>query len=217
MKNIYENINFAGAIFDMDGLVFDTEKTYHKIWKTAAKDYGYDINEKIISGCVGMNRKGSSEYFKSVFGSDFPFDEISDTKNNLIDEIFKKEPPKIKNGFSELIAYFKENNIKTAIATSTHRKRTYDFLKSSNIFDAFDEIVCGDEVSNSKPAPDIFLTAANKIGIDIKLCIVFEDSFNGIIAANAAGAIPIMVPDTVYPTDEIISKCFRIQRTLWSL
>ena len=215
--NIYDNINFQGALFDMDGLVLDTEKIYHRELKKAGKFFGYDISDEIICGAMGLCGTASSDYFYSIFGYDFPFDKIHNKKTQLLDKYFDKNPPKIKTGFKRLISYLKRNDKKTALATSTKRETAKRYLQQAGIFNAFDEIVCGDEINNSKPNPEIFITAAKKINIDIKDCIIFEDSFNGIRAAAAAGGKPIMVPDTIKPTEEIKSLCFRIQKTLWTL
>ena len=101
--NIYDNINFQGALFDMDGLVLDTEKIYHRELKKAGKFFGYEISDEIICGAMGLCGKASSDYFYSVFGYDFPFDKIHNKKTQLLDKYFDKNPPKIKTGFKRLI------------------------------------------------------------------------------------------------------------------
>lgn len=217
MKNIYDCIDFDAALFDMDGLVFDTEKVYHRAWIHCCKKYGYDITEEIIAGAMGLNYAASVKYFKSIFGDDFPFDALRADRIEYIDRYFAENPPEIKLGFKELIDYLKKNGKKTALATSTEQTRAFSYLKAAGITDAFDVTVYGNEVKNGKPQPDIFLKAAERLGTDIKKCLIFEDSFNGIRAAFASGGIPIMVPDTVIPDNEIRNKCFRIQSTLWSL
>lgn len=215
--NIYNSINFKGAIFDMDGLIFDTEKIYHKVWKIIGKEYGYDITEDVIFNMMGLNYESSLNYLTSVFGKNFPFDEIRDKKDLMVKETLKNNPPQIKPGFKELIDYLKSKKKKIALATSTGKEKATKLLKSANISNVFDETVFGDEIKSSKPNPEIFLKAAEKIKTDIKECIIFEDSFNGIKAAYSSGGIPIMIPDTAEPNDEIKTKCFRIQKTLWEL
>ena len=215
---VYDNLDFDGALFDMDGLVLDTEKVYHKVWKAAGKAYGYDVTEEMVSSLMGGGYDNTKAMFERIFGKDFPFDKVRKLRTEMLEEVFRKEPPEVKPGFKELISCLKETGRKTALATSTERERAMRLLVSAGIpEDTFDETVCGDEVSESKPNPEIFLKAAKKIDVPISKCLVFEDSFNGIRAANAAGAMPIMVPDTVFPTEEIKNLCFRVQKTLWRL
>jgi len=102
--------------------------------------------------------------------------------------------------------YGKENNIKACLATSTKREVAKKYLKMANVYDYFDDFTCGDEIENGKPAPDIFLKAASKVKTDIGQSLVLEDSINGLNAGIAAGAMVIMVPDTIEPTDEIRTK-----------
>ena len=215
---VYDNLDFDGALFDMDGLVLDTEKVYHKVWKDAGKAYGYDVTEEMVSSLMGGGYDNTKAMFERIFGKDFPFDKVRKLRTEMLEEVFRKEPPEVKPGFKELISYLKETGRKTALATSTERERAMRLLASAGILeDTFDETVCGDEVSESKPNPEIFIKAAKKIGVPVSKCLIFEDSFNGIRAAHAAGAMPIMVPDTVLPTEEIKSLCFRVQKTLWRL
>ena len=215
---VYDNLDFDGALFDMDGLVLDTEKVYHKVWKEAGKAYGYDVTEEMVSSLMGGGYDNTKAMFERIFGKDFPFDKVRKLRTEMLEEVFRKEPPEVKPGFKELISYLKETGRKTALATSTERERAIRLLASAGIAeDTFDETVCGDEVSESKPNPEIFIKAAKKIGVPVSKCLIFEDSFNGIRAAHAAGAIPIMVPDTVLPTEEIKNLCFRVQKTLWRL
>ena len=215
---VYDNLDFDGALFDMDGLVLDTEKVYHKVWKDAGKAYGYDVTEEMVSSLMGGGYDNTKAMFERIFGKDFPFDKVRKLRTEMLEEVFRKEPPEVKPGFKELISYLKETGRKTALATSTERERAMRLLASAGILeDTFDETVCGDEVSESKPNPEIFIKAAKKIGVPVSKCLIFEDSFNGIRAAHAAGAMPIMVPDTVLPTEEIKNLCFRVQKTLWRL
>lgn len=215
---IYDDLDFDGALFDMDGLVLDTEKTYHKVWKEAGKAYGYNVTEEMVSALMGGGYDNTKAMFERIFGKEFPFDKVRKLRTEMLNEIFEKEPPEIKSGFAELISYLKKTGRKTALATSTERSRAMKLLISAGVDEnAFDETVCGDEVTESKPNPEIFIKAAAKIGVPPSRCLVFEDSFNGIKAAHAAGAMPVMVPDTVFPTEEIKNLCFRVQKTLWRL
>lgn len=203
-----------GVIFDMDGLMFDTERVYTKTWPPAAKDFGYTVTEDVVEGAIGLNAEAGCEYFKSHYGKDFPFYEIRVHRLNVAMDYIRKNGLSVKKGLYELISYLKENNIKIALATSSERERTNEYLEISKLTDTFDYVVCGDEVKLGKPNPDIFLTAASKIDVDIKNCIVLEDSYNGLRAAYASGAYPVMIPDCKEPTEEILKIIHKVFRDL---
>ena len=120
----------------------------------------------------------------------------------------------MKPGVRELLSFLKENNVKTALASSTKVETVTNQLRDAKILDYFDVVIGGDMVKNSKPNPEIFLKAAEKLGIDPKEAYIIEDSFNGIKAAHSAKAMPIMVPDMLEPDEEISSLCHKIFKDL---
>lgn len=191
------------VIFDMDGVIYDTEAFYLKHWIQVFSEYGYEMTKAIYINAMGRGRKKVKEYFKSVFGEDLPIEEMYVKKDKLLfDAIRNKEVP-LKPGALEFLSYLKNNNIKTALATSAKRERLDIQLEDSPIVQYFDAIVCGDDVVNSKPDPEIFLKAAEKIGAKIEKCIVIEDSEAGIKAAHDGKMTAFHVEDLKEADDSI--------------
>lgn len=194
------------VIFDMDGLMFDTETLTMKHFIKAGVDLGYEISESVMLSLVGKNVHDSKEIMINHYGVDFPFDEIDKTATEYSDKYFKEKGVPKKKGLIKILTFCKNNNLKLAVATSTHRKNAEYLLKSADIYKYFDKTVCGNEVSKGKPNPEIYLTAANKLNVASVECIVLEDSKHGISAAYAAKMMPIFVPDLVMEDDEIKAK-----------
>ncbi|MCQ2367687.1 MAG: HAD family phosphatase [Kiritimatiellae bacterium] len=191
-----------GAIFDQDGLLFDTESVYQRAWIEAGRRQGVIIDPAVPRRFSGMGRK----LIKEIIAAEYPlldWEEYSKTAIELAwNEQLSSIPPK-KPGLIEMLSFCRENGIKTAVASSSRIHIVRHNLTSSGVIDYFDAITTGEEVVNSKPAPDIFLLAASKIGIEPKDCAVFEDAFSGIRGAHAAGMKPILIPDQAEPTGEI--------------
>lgn len=191
-----------GVIFDMDGLLIDTEKLYNKFWRQASKDFGYDMTFENALSIRSLAAEYAIPKLERVFGSGFPYYEIKKHRIELMEEYVSKNGVEKKEGVDELLAYLKENNYKTAVATASDIGRTQRFLGMTEIFEMFDEIVCGPEIAHGKPQPDIYIAAAKKLGLKPEECIGLEDSSNGILAAYRAGVAPVMVPDLDEPDDE---------------
>lgn len=214
IKGYIEKNNIQAAIFDMDGLMFDTERIHVETWLPAAKHFGYDVTEDVVIGAIGITRASGKLHFEKAYGKDFPFDDITSFRLVLASERIKENGIPIKPGLNQLLDYLKDNNIKIALGTSTERKRTEWYLDLAGLTSYFNAIVCGDDIKNSKPDPEIFLKAAGLVNTKPEYCIVFEDSFNGIRAAYAAKMHAIMVPDYLMPTAEIKQQCKLIVKTL---
>lgn len=209
-----KQIEIELIIFDMDGLMFDTEKISYIGWKEAAKKYNYKIEKDLFEKTTGANLAKTKEIFSKHFGNNFPFDLIKDERVNISNNIIKTNGVPIKKGLYELINYLNESNIKKAVATSTSRDRALGLLKLAQIDNFFDYILCGDEIKNSKPNPEIFLKVADKLKCSPNKCIVLEDSEAGIIAAYKAEMLSIMIPDIKEPSKEIEEIIFRNMNNL---
>ncbi len=172
-----------GAVFDMDGLMFDTERLVYDNWQHMMDEHGYSYD---------------IEFFKR-----FPYRTFADECRARYIERVKRDGIPVKKGLCEILDFCRENGIKTALATSTSRETAEFNLKSANVSEYFDALVCGNEVKNGKPHPEVFLAAAKKLGLAPECCAAFEDSINGIKSAKAAGMITVMVPDLLQPTEEI--------------
>ena len=199
------------VLFDMDGLMFDTERLYGNAWQNAAKLQGFKISDEAILQIKGANKALVYKILKEDAGEGFDIDKGRETREEYITNHIKEHGITKKKGLDKLLIFLKENNIKTCLASSTKREVAIRYLKMADVYKYFDDFTCGDEIEN---APDIFLKAAGKLGVDIKECLVLEDSINGIKGGLSAGAIVIMVPDTIEPTDEIREKIDAIEPDL---
>lgn len=208
------NIIIKGAVFDMDGLLIDTEKLYLKYWKQAAADFGYIMEDKHVFAIRSLARKFSVPKLKDFFGENFPTEEIRTRRTELINAHIEKYGVELKKGVSELFDYLKNNNIKLAVATATQHERTFLYLNKINLLNYFDAVICGDMVTNGKPEPDIYLTATAELGFAPNQCVAFEDSPNGIKSAYSAGCHAIMIPDMTPPDSEIMPMLSAVYESL---
>ncbi len=196
-------MNKKAVIFDMDGVIFDSERLYMECCKEAAEIFGADNIESVVISCIGVNLEKTLRIYREAYGKDFPLDDFwHETTSRFRKKTHGGLLP-VKDGAKEILELLKKNNIPLAIASSTKVGMVCDELKAAGLFDYFDIIVGGDMVSKSKPDPEIFLFAAQKLGYEASDCIIIEDSFNGVRAAHASGAYVIMVPDLVMPDDQI--------------
>ncbi|NLU09884.1 MAG: HAD family phosphatase [Tepidanaerobacter acetatoxydans] len=197
------------VIFDMDGLMFDTERLTVWAWERAGKDFGYEITPDITIGATGLDARDTVTYFKKCLGENFPYFEIRKAKSAYFDKYIKENGLPVKEGLYELIDFLEKASIPKAVATSTYRKKAEECLSFANVKDRFDLIVCGDDVSRGKPEPDIFLKAAEGLNCLPNECIVLEDSENGLKAALRAKMYPICVPDLKTPSKEVRRLIFK--------
>lgn len=202
-----ENVELV--IFDMDGLMFDTEMMYLKFAPGTIKELGYDIKEDILKKTVGTNHKWASEIFKAEGYPDFPFVELWKRLDIKYSDYFEEFGVPIKNGLFEMLEFLKGINMKMAVATSSRRVKAEKLLNESGAMKYFDLTMFGDEILNGKPDPEIFLKTADTLNTEYKKCLVFEDSINGIKAAHSAGMIPVMIPDVIEPTEEITNLIYK--------
>ncbi len=196
-------------IFDMDGLMFDTEKIAYISWSEAALAYGYEIGEDLFKQTIGTNLKKTKETYLEHFGNEFPVEAIVRERLRIAEELIKEKGVPVKKGLYELLEFLSNKNIKKAVASSTSKERVYILLKMTSVDSYFDCVLCGDEVVNSKPDPEIFLKVAEKLNCSPSRCIVLEDSEAGILAAHSAGMIPIVIPDMKIPQEQISKLVFK--------
>lgn len=185
----------------MDGVLFDTENIFQQTWREIAQERGITLSTdfvRAISGTSGehMNRVIEA-YYGVPDGSGIQADCMARVRGKL------REDVPVKPGVHELLEYFRKNDVRLAVASSSYEEQIESNLKIAGIRSYFDAIVSGKEVRHGKPAPDIFLLAAEKIGCRPQECYVFEDSSNGIRAGHAAGCTSIMIPDLIAPDEEM--------------
>ena len=191
------------VIFDMDGVLIDTEKWLTKCWCQAAGEAGFPMEMKHALAIRSLAGKYAEQYLQGIFGDDFSYWEIRERRKELMREHLKKHGVEKKQGADELLDYLREHKIKTAVATATDMPRTRSYLTEIGIYDKFDEIICASMVENGKPKPDIYLYACKRLGLTAGECIAVEDSPNGVCSASSAGLRTIMVPDLTEPDEEI--------------
>lgn len=202
------------VIFDMDGVIFDSERVICDLWLEIAKENDIPGIEELMLKCIGLNDKATDNLFTNTYGDRFPYAEFKKQISVEYHSRYDGGRLPMKPGVKELLSFLKANNVKTALASSTKVETVTNQLRDAKILDYFDVVIGGDMVKNSKPNPEIFLKAAEKLGIDPKEAYIIEDSFNGIKAAHEANAFPVMVPDMLEPNEEISALCHRIFKDL---
>ena len=207
-------MQYQAVVFDMDGVIFDTERLVIEFWKEVAKKHNIPNIEHTCIQCLGTNRVRTREIFLENYGADFPFDPYRAEVTELFNTLYKGVPLPTKPGIRELLSYLQEQDIKVGLASSTAQHLVRDEIGTAGLLPYFQTLVCGDMVEHSKPAPDIFLKACEILNADPTKSIAIEDSFNGIRSAHCAGMTPIMVPDQVQPTDEIRTLAFHVMPSL---
>lgn len=206
--------HIEAVLFDMDGVIFDTERLAAQGWKYAGKCLGFEITDDQISLNRGRDIRSGSELFAGWFGRDFPFLEARKLRTDYVNSYIKENGMPVKPGIRGFFAKLKAQGIKKAIATSTDRDTVKWYFREAGIPFDFEAAVCGGEVRNSKPAPDIFLEAARRLGVKPQHCLVIEDSPSGVRAGAAAGCKVVMVPDMTEPDDEMRELCYGIARSV---
>ncbi len=194
--------SITAVLFDMDGLVLDTEKLYTRFWQEAANSLGYPMTKEQALGMRSLNRGAGLAKMQAYFGPEVDYDRIRGKRIEMMDAFVEKEGVTLKPGIHELLCFLKKCGIKTAIATSSPIERTILYLTSVGLQNSFDELVSGYMVEKGKPEPDIYLYAAKKLGVEPRHCMVLEDSPAGILAAYRAGCLPVMIPDQDEPDEE---------------
>ena len=196
------NFSVKGLLFDMDGLILDTEKLYTRFWQEAANALGYPMTKEQAIGMRSLNRAFGAAKLQSYFDVPVDYEAVRNKRIGLMNAYIEKEGVEAKPGIGELLAFLKEKGIKTAIATSSPIERTTKYLSSVGLENAFDELISGYMVEKGKPEPDIYLLAAKKLGLLPSECLALEDSKSGLLSGSRAGCYPIMIPDQDEPDEE---------------
>ncbi len=192
-----------GVIFDMDGLMLDTEKLLAKYWMQAAREAGFPMELTHVLGIRSLAAVFAKPKLQGIFGDDFDYEAIRARRRELTAAHLERYGIETKKGLDELLTYLKESGRKIAVATATDRQRTELYLKQVGVYDYFDTFVCGDMVHKGKPDPEIYQTACSALGLAPEECMALEDSPNGIRSAHAAGCMAVMVPDLSEPEEDL--------------
>jgi HAD superfamily hydrolase (TIGR01509 family) len=203
----------SAVVFDMDGLLFDTEALYQKAIMAAAVQGGHDTSSGIFEHAIGRTWDQTRAMLREHFGAAFPVEELIAAMARNFDEMALTRLV-MKPGVVELLDTLDELQMPRAIATSTAHHRVQHHLVAHNLVGRFHAIVGHGDYAASKPAPDPFLKAAERLGIEPRLCLALEDSHNGVRSACSAGMMTVMVPDLLEPTDDICVLCTFVARDL---
>jgi HAD superfamily hydrolase (TIGR01509 family) len=198
-----------GALFDMDGLMLDTERPCITAWMEAAKNCNWSIDETIPYAVVGRDSRTSRRLFLEKYGKAFPYDDIQKEAGRLMDQYEAENGVVLKPGLLFLLDRLTALGLPLGVATSTYRKPALAKLEQAGILCYFKAAACGDEVGKGKPEPDIFLLAAERIGIKAENCAGFEDSPAGLRSLFAAGIRSVFVKDLIEPPPEVLALVWR--------
>ena len=191
------------VIFDMDGVIFDSERLVIECWEVIAAKHNIPDIVEICMRVQGNNREETGKRFREKYGRDFPYEVYKKEVTALFRDRYGEGRLPLKPGVVKILEELKRNNIPLALASSTRSDIVKLEMEEANLLSYFDVVLGGDMVPRSKPEPDIFLAAAAALQAEPKCCYVLEDSHNGIRAAYRAGMHPVMVPDMQQPTEEI--------------
>lgn len=199
----------AGVIFDMDGLLVDTERVYLDGLFKAVRAVGCEMTEAFAHSMIGVPGKECIAMIEAHYGPGFRIDAFNAAYDGIVSAVLAQGIP-LRPGARELVTYLTKEGVPQAIATSSRRPTVDRYLGHVGLLESFSAIVCRDDVANPKPAPDPFLMAAERLGLAPAECLALEDSHHGITAAHAAGTMPIMVPDLLAVTDAVRAKCIAV-------
>ena len=196
-------------IFDMDGVILDSESVSDITWEKAAAEKGLKVNDEILNACRGTNKNDTMTILKKYYGGDFDSEAFLERTSELFHEIEEKDGIPLLPYAKEILSYLKPR-YRLALASSTRGPTVERQLRAAGVIDYFETRTTGEQVEHSKPNPEIYLMACKSIGMKPEECVAIEDSLNGIRSAHAAGLHPVMVIDKVQPTEEIKKMCENI-------
>lgn len=206
--------NLKAVIFDMDGLMIDSERVTYDGYVTECGKLGLTMDEEFYKTVLGLPLPTVYKKFYDRFGTSFPMEQVLATVHGYMNDRFETEGVPVKEGLRELLQYLKAHGYKTVVATSSNRQRVDRILMQAGLTEYFDDSICGDEVEKGKPNPEVFLKACEKAGVQPEEALVLEDSEAGIQAAFSAGIPVICVPDMKFPEPEFAEKASRIVKSL---
>ena len=192
------------VVLDMDGTLLDTEPLAARAWGEAAAAIGVAFDDALALRMIGRTFADCRALVVEHHGTDYPTDRLMSGWHAAYDAIVERDGVALKPGVDELFAWLDAFGIARAVATSTRRARALAKLEQVALARRLDALVGGDEVARGKPAPDVFLAAAGRLGVPAAACVVLEDSDAGVLGALAAGMTPIMIPDLVPPGAEVV-------------
>lgn len=207
----------CAVIFDMDGVLIDTEKHYNAAWCQAATEAGFPFTREHALLLRSCEAKEGEKLMQGIFGPSFDYYAIRERRRELVRERLAQYGLEKKPGVEETLRFLREKGIKTAVATATALDITKSHLTTIGVCDLFDSIVSAKNVAHGKPEPDVYLYACEQIGERPQDCMAVEDSPNGIMAAYRAGLRTVMVPDLTQPDEELTKYLYACVNSLSDL
>lgn len=202
--------HFDAVIFDMDGLLVDSEPVYQRVWIDSVKQFGFELRPDMFLQLIGRGRKGALQQMKEFFGENFPTDALNAELSMREARYFQETPPALRPGVNELLEYLVAEDMPIAVATSTRSPVAQERLTRCGLIERFPVVITVDQVERGKPAPDIFLKAAECLQADPTRCVVLEDSANGIRGAREAAMYAVLVPDLLSVTPELEALAHKV-------
>lgn len=202
------------VVFDMDGVILDSEQLVVRSWQKIAQKYNIEDIERFCVAALGLNREAAKKLFVQIYEGRYGDEERYEVLKAEMAAEFHRAASEgelvLKPGVTDTLKLLKDENVPCALATSTRKEVVTMELTNLGVIDYFDKLICGDMVEKSKPAPDIFLKACEKLGVAPGNAFAVEDSYNGVRAAYSAGMKVVMIPDLVQPDDEMKDKAYII-------
>ncbi|MCH5252346.1 MAG: HAD family phosphatase [Lachnospiraceae bacterium] len=205
------------VIFDMDGVIFDTENQILNIWCYLAGKYGIEGIENVFYRSIGTDREETRKIVLDSYGPDFPYDKFRQESSRLFRERADREGIPVKAGVRELLPFLKINGYRMGLASSTRYVVVREELEGAGLFDFFETVIGGDMVERSKPAPDIYLKACEEMGVKPESAYAIEDSKNGVRSAASAGLKVFLIPDLIEPDEEMRELAYEVYPDLIEL
>ncbi|HIZ20627.1 MAG TPA: HAD family phosphatase [Firmicutes bacterium] len=190
------------VLFDMDGLMFDTERLCMRAWDYAGERLGLGKAGYMVLKTLGANPAAADAIWREEFGPRYDPERLRAYTREYRERYFSENPVPVKPGLRELLRFLRDREIRTAVVSSTPEKDVRFLLAKAGVDGSFETAVCGDMVPRSKPDPAIYLAACARLGVPAEECVALEDSRNGLFAAYRAGCLPVMVPDLWQPDGE---------------
>lgn len=210
-------MNIKAVIFDMDGVILDSEKLYIRFWCEAGRSCGYPFETKHALAIRSLARKYAIERLQVFFGEDFDYDKVRNKRIELMDAYVEEHGIDLKPFAEYALSELRHRGYKIALATATPPERAKRYLDSVGLYDCFDKIICSAMVRMGKPEPDIYFKACEELGLSPEECIAVEDSPNGIQSAYRAGCRAVMIPDMDEPDDSTRAMTYAVKKNLKEL
>lgn len=211
---MHERARFDAVVLDMDGLMLDTETIYKATWQATSLELGYDLDDATFATFSGRPTADCERALLDTFGRAFPLAEFRMRWPGRWRDTALNGGVHRKAGLDELLAFIERHSLPTAVATSTARQLAEFTLDCAGLRSHFTCIVTGDQVKNGKPAPDIYLEAVRRLGVEARRAVAIEDSSAGTISASRAGLTPLMIPDWTTPTEAAVCAAYRVLPSL---